>query len=132
MTTSAYGELGQHVAQLFQAFGDDPIPHPRAPSISLDEPGLVENLEVVADGWLRLADRFDEVARADLAFGCDEREDAQPHGVTESRECGGELLGVAFFQRRVENRRAADRNGTCPTLRRGHREMVPDIEHPLY
>jgi hypothetical protein len=98
--------LGQHVAKLLESFGYDSIPHPCSSSISIDKAGFVEHFEVVADGRLRFADRFDEVARADLAFGRNQRQDPEPHWIAEGGERRRELLGVAFFQRRVENGRA--------------------------
>jgi hypothetical protein len=45
-----------------QALRNERVPNPLTAAVADDEPGFAENLEVVTDGRLTLADRVDEVA----------------------------------------------------------------------
>ena len=45
------------------------IPDPFAPPVALDQTCFAENLQVMGDGRLTLAQRLDEVTDADLALG---------------------------------------------------------------
>ena len=55
--------------------------------LASDETGLAQDLEVVRDGRLALAQRLDEVADADLAFGCggQDAEHPEPDRVRQAR-----------------------------------------------
>ena len=55
--------------QLGQAVAVERVPDPLAPPVAVDQSGLAEDLEVMGDGGLALAEGVDEVADADLARG---------------------------------------------------------------
>jgi hypothetical protein len=62
---------------------------------------------VVADGGLTAPEGGEELTRADLAGGCDEAQQAQPHGVGERGEDVGEVGGFAVTQWSLEQRGTA-------------------------
>src|SRR5699024_5448552 len=93
-----------------------------------DEPGLAQDLEVVADRGLALADRFDQVARADgtvTARGQD-AEQTQTHGVAERREPAGQHLCLVRGQGTHLQRRAA---ALDVGLGRDHRQAPDSGRH---
>jgi hypothetical protein len=73
----------------------------------VDESGIDEELHVMRDRRLALANGLDEVADADLAIGrcAEEIEEAEPHRVSKGGETLGQLVGVVLVEGRCEDRR---------------------------
>ena len=85
------------------------VPDPGAALRTVDQPRLVEHLEVVADRRLALAERLDEIAGADPAgfLGGDQAEQSKPGRVGKGGEAAGELVGLCRVERGGKNRRTA-------------------------
>jgi hypothetical protein len=66
----------------------DGVPHPLATPIAVYESGVSEDLQVVGDGALALADWFDELANTDFPFGGGSQhgQESQADRITESVE----------------------------------------------
>jgi hypothetical protein len=81
-----------------------PIPNPLASSVTLDEAGLAQDLQVVADGRLALAERSHELANTHLALrrGGKHRKNLQADWVSEGGETPRQLSGPSGAERRVE------------------------------
>src|SRR5205814_7643527 len=92
--------------------GCDRPPHPAAALLAREASRGGEDSRVVADGGLALAERVLERTRAHLAFGRDQREEAQADRVGECGEHLGELDGFAFAERRRDERGAAQLGGS--------------------
>ena len=56
----------ERVPHVVEPLGHDPPPDPAATLLADDQPGVRQHLRVVADRGLRLAQRLEQVARADL------------------------------------------------------------------
>ena len=87
---------GQHLAKRVHLLRYRPVVHPGAVLARRDEPGFAQHLEVMADGWLALADRGGEVAGAHLAGRrCgDDAQQPKAHWVRQRLE-GLRQLGAA-------------------------------------
>jgi len=84
-----------------------PPPHPAAPLLPHDQPGLGEDLGVVAHRRLSLLQGLDEVARADLAGRRDQAQEAQAHRVGERGKGARQALRFGRSERSGHERRAA-------------------------
>ena len=104
--------LGEQLTKRGELLAEHAEVGPASALLALDESGVEQHLEVVADGRLRQPERLGEVADARLALGLglDEAEDAEPCGVGEHPERAGEVLGIVRVERAGQQRRA----------RRGH------------
>ena len=72
----------------------DPPPHPSSPSLTDDQSRTRELRRVVRDRRLTPAEWPFEVARADLAFGGDDREDPQADWISERGERVRQEIGL--------------------------------------
>ena len=95
--------------ELSQALAVERVPHPLAPPVAVDEPGVAQDLQVVRDGGLALAEGLDEVAHADLALGRggQQAQDPQPDRVGEGGEPAGQRGGLGGVERGGQHRWAA-------------------------
>ena len=94
------GRSGQQLPQRRERLGRDPVVRPAAALLALDEPGLEEHLQVVADGRLAQAERLRQVADARLALRLrlDQAEQAEPRRVGDGAQ---RRRGVAPLPRRA-------------------------------
>jgi hypothetical protein len=85
------------------------VPHPLAAPVTVNESGVSEDLQVVRDGALALADGFDELAYADFAFwgGCQHREESETDRITERVEACGQLGCLGAVEGSGQERGAA-------------------------
>ena len=85
------------------------VPDPLAPSVTDDEPGIAEHLQVVTHCRLTLAERFDEVADADLASlsGGENRDDSEAGRVSQCGEALRQFERAGIVEWGSEDRRAA-------------------------
>ncbi len=111
MTQPAHGALrrsAEDVSQRGERLGHDAVVGPAAAALALDEAGVEEHLEVVADGRLAEAERLGEVADAGLAvgLGLDQAQQPQPRGVGDRLQRLRELVGFLLVERPLQERRA--------------------------
>src|SRR5258706_10321667 len=77
---------GESGAQSLEAIGNDPPDHPPTSLLTREESGVGQDLGVVTDRRLRLAQRRLEIAGTHLSPGRDQTEQAQPDGVAKRGE----------------------------------------------
>ena len=77
----------------------DAPPHPAPAFVAAEEAGVGQHLGVVGDRGLRLAERFEEIARADLSRLGHETQEADAYRVGERGEGAGEVLGLLLVER---------------------------------
>src|SRR5262250_3476123 len=70
-------------AEAGQRFGPNPVIGPDAALLAVDKPGVVKDLQVMADRWLRQVECVIEIAHACLAsrMGGYEGHQPQPYGI---------------------------------------------------
>ena len=97
-----------------QAVTVERVPDPLAPPVALDEARLAENLHVVRDGRLALAEGLDELAHAHLALGRGRQDAEHPESdrVRQCAESGGQLGGIGGVEGRGQHRWAALRRAS--------------------
>lgn len=81
------------------------VPHPFSPTITSHETGVAQHFQVVAHGWLTLAEGLDEIADTHLALvgvGKD-RKDPEAGRVGERRKALSQLDGVFGVEGCVEH-----------------------------
>ena len=107
--TLGWSEQG---AEFAEAFGAEPEPRPLASLFAIEEAGVDQQREVMADGGLTAIERVGEIAGAHLAGGGggDDRDEAETDGVGERFERGGEFGRLAVGER-IPADRAAARGG---------------------
>src|SRR3954453_16572602 len=108
-TDAGVSGMVEHSAQRGQLLRDDAVVDPSAVTTRGDKPGVTQHFEVVADGWLALADRLGQLAGTDLTLWrrCDEAQQAESDWVAECLEGLGEQLGRGVIERVSADRRTA-------------------------
>ena len=103
------GYTSQGTAQRCQPLWPEPEVCPTASLFSLDESGLGQDAQVMADSWLRQAEWFREVAHAGLTIrvGREKAEQPQAGRVRDHPYRGSQSLRLLLIQRGAQNRRAA-------------------------
>jgi len=88
-------------AEAGESAGPGPVPDPHPALVAVEEPSVVQDFEVMADGGLGQIERGGEVANAGLAAraGSDQRHQPEPYGVGERFEQRDDLLGLLLGQR---------------------------------
>jgi hypothetical protein len=83
------------------------VPDPLAPPVTNDEPGISKHLQVMTHRRLSLAERFDEVAHANLApfGGGEDRNDPEPGGISQGGEACRQFDRTGFIERCRKDRR---------------------------
>jgi len=99
--------LTQQVSQCAELFGRDAEVGPAAALFTLDESGVEQHLQVVADRRLGEPERLCEVTDARLALRLclDETEESQARGICEDAEGASHCFRVLGGERAVEERR---------------------------
>lgn len=85
------------------------VPHPLPSPLAVDQAGLAEDLEVVRDGALGLAQGTDELANADLPRwrGSQHGQHPQADWIPQGVEAPGQLAGLVSVEGSSQHRRAA-------------------------
>jgi len=85
---------------------------PHAPLVPLEQPGLVQDLEVMADRWLGQIERTGQITDARFAARVrgHQRHQAQPHGIGKRFQQRSHSPGLLGRQRLLSQRRAARRH----------------------
>jgi len=98
-------------AEAGQRAGSGAVVDPDAALVAIQQPGIVQDLQVVADRRLGQVERLVEVTDAGLAAGMrgHQGHQPQPHRVGERLQQRGDLLGLRLGQRLNRQRRAAGR-----------------------
>jgi NADPH-dependent 2,4-dienoyl-CoA reductase/sulfur reductase-like enzyme len=106
--------------------GLDPVVDPGTAPLGADQPGLAQDLQMVADRRCRHIERRSEVAHAGLSARVtgDHRQQPQPHRVRHRLEQRRQLLRPRLRQRLACQRRAAHAR-----IRRNHRQQLL-VNHP--
>jgi hypothetical protein len=96
-------------AQAGQLFAVEGIPHPFAAPVTVNQTGVSEDLQVVGDGSLALADGFDELAHTDFAFGgdCEHGQKPETDWITKGAETGGQPDCLVAIEGSRQDRGAA-------------------------
>src|SRR6185312_10905369 len=125
-----YGVDGEQRAETRERVGQHPVVHPRPASLAVDQSGLAQHPQVMADRRLRDVERAGQVAHAGLAAGerGDQREQPQPHRIRQRLEHPGQRLRVIFGQRFAHHRRAARGRLDYRQLLLRHESMLTVIE----
>src|SRR3954454_16144794 len=103
----------QEGGQLRQRRRDHPVVDPGATPLAVHQPGLAQHAEVVGDRGLLNVERAQQVAHADLASALtltlegDQRQQPQPHRITQGLEHPRQLRRGLLVQRLPDQRRAA-------------------------
>jgi MFS family permease len=111
----------ERLADAGQAVVGESVVDPGRPLLALQQTGLVEDLEVVADGRLGESERFDEVACAGLTVGAraQEAQHLESGGVGDGLQGSAEALGLVAVEWAVsrEGRAAVvgPVRGVCPS-----------------
>src|SRR5204862_234420 len=96
-----YGTAADCEGELLHRLGNKPVERPRpAPARDLDQPGLLQDAQMVRHRRLREAKRFGELARADLTLTRDSIDDRHSRRVRERFEPLGQRPGGAFCKGR--------------------------------
>jgi len=119
-------------AEAGQLFGPGPVVDPDAALLAVQQPGLVQDLQVMADRRLGQVERVVEVADAGLAAGVGGHQghQPQPYRLGERLQQRGNLLGLGLGQRPGRQRRAAHRrvSGIQHHQRLRHTSILTDID----
>ncbi len=113
------GSGARAALQVGEALGHDAPPDPPAPLLADDQPGLGEDLGVVADRRLRLARAVLQVAGAHLAGAGDQAEQAEPDRIGQRGEAGGERRSAS-----ASSRGAPSTDGQQPATARRRRSCA--------
>src|SRR5262249_58568752 len=86
----------QCVPKCVHPLGDEVVEHPRSAALAGEEAGVGQHLQMVAHGWLREAERCDQVAHAGLAarLSRDETQQAETARISDRLERVRQRLGV--------------------------------------
>ena len=84
-----------------KALGNGSVVDLSASLVAVEEPGLMEHLEVMAHRWLRDAEWFDQLASADFLPCCDHAVQPQAGGIGENSEPAGQQIGLLRIKGRL-------------------------------